>query len=39
MYAGRLDATPSRLFGFDEIRAAHRVMEANEGDGKMVVVV
>ena len=37
--AGRLDATPSRVFGFEEIREAHRAMEANEAGGKMVVVV
>ncbi|SOE86839.1 NADPH:quinone reductase [Burkholderia sp. YR290] len=37
--AGRLKAKPSRVFGFDEIREAHRVMEANEAGGKMVVVV
>ena len=36
--AGRLDVKPSRVFGFDEIREAHRVMEANEARGKMVVV-
>ncbi len=36
--AGRLNAKPSRVFGFDEIREAHRVMEANEASGKMVVV-
>ena len=36
--AGRLDVKPSRIFGFDEIREAHRVMEANEAGGKMVVV-
>ncbi|MGA7327636.1 MAG: zinc-binding dehydrogenase [Rhodomicrobium sp.] len=36
--AGRLDAKPARIFGFDEIREAHRVMEANEAPGKMVVV-
>jgi NADPH2:quinone reductase len=36
--AGRLQAKPSRVFGFDEIREAHRVMEAGEADGKMVVV-
>lgn len=36
--AGRLKAKPSRVFGFDEIREAHRVMEANEAGGKMVVV-
>lgn len=36
--AGRLDVTPSRIFRFDEIHEAHRVMEANEARGKMVVV-
>jgi NADPH:quinone reductase-like Zn-dependent oxidoreductase len=36
---GRLDATPSRVFSFDQIREAHRVMEAGEAGGKMVVVV
>jgi len=37
--AGRLEARPSRVFAFDEIHEAHRVMEANEAGGKMVVVV
>ena len=36
--AGRLDVKPARIFRFDEIREAHRVMEANEAGGKMVVV-
>jgi NADPH:quinone reductase-like Zn-dependent oxidoreductase len=36
---GRLNAKPSRVFLFDQIREAHRVMEANEARGKMVVVV
>ena len=36
--ASRLDVKPSRIFGFDEIREAHRVMEANEAAGKVVVV-
>jgi hypothetical protein len=36
--AGRLEAKPSRVFRFEEIREAHRVMEANESGGKMVVV-
>jgi len=36
--AGRLDVKPARVFRFDEIREAHRVMEANEAVGKMVVV-
>jgi NADPH2:quinone reductase len=35
---GRLDAKPVRVFRFEEIREAHRVMEANEARGKMVVV-
>jgi NADPH:quinone reductase len=36
--AGRLDVKPVRVFRFDDIREAHRVMEANEARGKMVVV-
>ena len=36
--AGRLDVKPVKVFGFDEIREAHRVMESNEARGKMVVV-
>ena len=36
--AGRLDVKPTRIFRFGEIREAHRVMEANEARGKMVVV-
>jgi NADPH2:quinone reductase len=36
--AGRLDIKPARTFRFEEIREAHRVMEANEANGKMVVV-
>jgi NADPH:quinone reductase len=36
--AGRLKAKPSRVFRFEEIREAHRVMEAGEAKGKMVVV-
>ncbi len=35
---GRLKAKPARVFSFEEIREAHRVMEANEAGGKMVVV-
>src|SRR5215470_5583619 len=35
---GRLDVKPTRIFRFEEIREAHRVMEANEARGKMVVV-
>ena len=36
---GRLKAKPARVFKFEEIREAHRVMEANEANGKMVVVL
>lgn len=36
---GTLDAEPSRVFSFDQIREAHRVMEAGESGGKMVVVM
>src|ERR1700704_2707455 len=37
--SGRLKAKPSRVFRFEEIHEAHRVMEANEAGGKMVVVL
>jgi NADPH2:quinone reductase len=36
---GRLKAKPSRVFRFEEIREAHRVMEVGEAKGKMVVVL
>ena len=36
--AGRLDVKPIRAFTFDNIQEAHRVMEANQASGKMVVV-
>ncbi|OMC49356.1 alcohol dehydrogenase [Mycobacterium sp. IS-2888] len=36
---GRLDAKPARVFTFDQIHEAHRVMEAGEAGGKMVVVM
>ncbi|MFJ9532015.1 zinc-binding dehydrogenase [Herbaspirillum sp. NPDC101396] len=36
---GRYRAKPSRVFKFDEIHAAHRAMEANQANGKMVVLV
>ncbi|HEV7929976.1 MAG TPA: zinc-binding dehydrogenase [Nitrosospira sp.] len=36
---GRLKAKPSRVFSFEQIREAHRVMEANVAGGKMVVVL
>lgn len=37
--AGKYQAKPSRVFKFDEIHEAHRVMESNQANGKMVVVV
>lgn len=36
---GALEAKPSRVFSFDEIREAHRMMEAGDAGGKMVVVM
>ncbi|CQD04058.1 zinc-containing alcohol dehydrogenase superfamily protein [Mycobacterium europaeum] len=36
---GTLEAKPSRAFSFDQVREAHRVMEAGEAGGKMVVVM
>jgi NADPH2:quinone reductase len=36
---GQLEARPSRVFSFDEIHEAHRVMESGEAGGKMVVVM
>jgi NADPH:quinone reductase-like Zn-dependent oxidoreductase len=36
--AGRLNVKPARIFRFEEIQDAHRVMEANQAGGKMVVV-
>ena len=35
---GKLRAKPARIFKFEEIREAHRVMETNEAFGKIVVV-
>ncbi|MDX3849962.1 zinc-binding dehydrogenase [Streptomyces sp. AK02-01A] len=37
--AGRLKAKPSRVFPFEAIREAHRLMETGGADGKMVVSV
>jgi len=37
--AGRYQAKPSRVFRFEDIREAHRIMDANQANGKMVVVV
>jgi len=36
---GRYGAKPTRVFRFEDIREAHRVMESNQANGKMVVVV
>jgi len=36
--AGRLNVKPVRIFGFDEIQEAHRMMDANQAGGKIVVV-
>jgi NADPH:quinone reductase len=36
--AGRLDIKPVRVFKFEEIQEAHRVMESNQAAGKIVVV-
>src|SRR5216683_3720231 len=36
--AGHLDVKPVRIFRFEDIREAHRAMEANQAGGKMVVV-
>ena len=37
--AGRYKAKPSRVFRFEDIREADRVMDANQANGKMVVVI
>ncbi len=37
--AGRYNAKPTRVFRFEDIQEAHRVMESNEARGKMVVVL
>jgi NADPH:quinone reductase len=36
---GSFKAKPARVFQFEEIREAHKVMEANEANGKLVVLV
>lgn len=36
--AGLLDIKPARVFGFDEVAEAHRLVEANAAGGKLVVV-
>jgi NADPH:quinone reductase-like Zn-dependent oxidoreductase len=37
--AGKYSARPSRVFRFEDIQEAHRVMDANQANGKMVVVL
>jgi NADPH:quinone reductase len=37
--AGGYKGKPARAFRFEDIQAAHRVMESNEAKGKMVVVL
>jgi len=37
--AGRYKAKPARVFRFEDIREAHRVMESGQAGGKMVVLV
>jgi NADPH:quinone reductase-like Zn-dependent oxidoreductase len=37
--SGRFKAKPARIFKFDQIREAHRALEANEAGGKMVVEI
>jgi NADPH:quinone reductase-like Zn-dependent oxidoreductase len=36
---GRFEAKPSRVFRFEDIQEAHRVMDSNQANGKMVVVL
>ena len=35
--AGKYHAKPARVFRFEEIQEAHRLMESNQGNGKIVV--
>jgi NADPH:quinone reductase len=37
--SGAYQAWPARVFRFDEIQAAHRLMESNEANGKIVIRV
>jgi NADPH:quinone reductase-like Zn-dependent oxidoreductase len=37
--AGRYRAKPARAFRFEDIQEAHRVMESNQANGKIVVVL
>ncbi|KAI1015499.1 hypothetical protein LB504_010949 [Fusarium proliferatum] len=36
---GKIDAKPWRVFGFEDIHAAHRAMENGDANGKMVVTI
>jgi NADPH2:quinone reductase len=36
---GDWKASPSHIFAFEDIQKAHRLMEANEANGKVVVRV
>jgi NADPH:quinone reductase len=37
--AGRYKAKPARVFRFEDIREAHRIMESNQANGKLVVIL
>jgi len=37
--AGRFKAKPSHVFKFEDIQEAHRLMDSNQANGKMVVVL
>jgi NADPH:quinone reductase len=37
--AGAYQAKPAKVFDFDDIRLAHRLMESNQANGKLVVRV
>jgi NADPH:quinone reductase-like Zn-dependent oxidoreductase len=37
--SGAYQAAPARVFRFEEIREAHRLMEASEANGKLVVAI
>jgi NADPH:quinone reductase-like Zn-dependent oxidoreductase len=37
--AGKYKAKPYRVFKFEEIQDAHRLMESNQAEGKIVVTV
>jgi NADPH2:quinone reductase len=37
--SGAYEAKPVKVFRFEEIREAHRLMEANEANGKLVVAI